>query len=162
MRNRLQALLKPNFISRQQLFGGTTWLVVLSKGLHGKSGHAPGKKRKKISPSQGCQIFLGAWYENWKKCTKWTQNVPNGHKISQIVSIKYYKRPLNKSTFSNLRPWKCFPKLVFLVWKQTIWQPWYKLITFDKKSLQNLSRRFTFGGTLYVPAYKYYKVRIEK
>jgi hypothetical protein len=22
---------------------------------------------------QGCQIFLGAWYQNRKKCTKWTQ-----------------------------------------------------------------------------------------
>jgi hypothetical protein len=41
---------------------------------------------------QGCQIFLGALYQNWKKCTKWTQNVPNGHKISQI-SIKYSKWP---------------------------------------------------------------------
>jgi hypothetical protein len=27
-----------------------------------------------------------------KKCTKWTQNVPNGHKIFQI-SKKYYTCP---------------------------------------------------------------------
>jgi hypothetical protein len=29
---------------------------------------------------QGCQIDLGLWYQNRKKCTRWTQNVPNGHK----------------------------------------------------------------------------------
>jgi hypothetical protein len=33
---------------------------------------------------QGCQIFLGPWYQNGGKCTKWTQNVPNGHKRSEI------------------------------------------------------------------------------
>jgi hypothetical protein len=46
---------------------------------------------------QGCQIFLGTWYQNRKnvpnghkmyqmdtKCTKWTQNVPNGHKMYQM------------------------------------------------------------------------------
>jgi hypothetical protein len=37
---------------------------------------------------QGCQIFLNAWFPNWKKCTKRTQNVPNGNKIFQL-SIKY-------------------------------------------------------------------------
>jgi hypothetical protein len=31
-------------------------------------------------PTQNCQIFLGTWYLNVKKCTKWIQNVPNGHK----------------------------------------------------------------------------------
>jgi hypothetical protein len=40
---------------------------------------------------QGCQIFLGAWYQNRKKCTKWTQNV-NGYKISRM-SVKYSKWP---------------------------------------------------------------------
>jgi hypothetical protein len=43
------------------------------------------------STEQGCQIFLGMWYQNRKKCTKSTLNVPNGHKISQM-SMKYYKR----------------------------------------------------------------------
>jgi hypothetical protein len=42
--------------------------------------------------NQGCQIFLGTWYQNWKKWTKRTRNVPNGHKISQI-SIKYSEWP---------------------------------------------------------------------
>jgi hypothetical protein len=43
---------------------------------------------------QGCQIFLGAWCQNRKKCTKcaqcteWSQNIPNIHKILQMA-IKY-------------------------------------------------------------------------
>jgi hypothetical protein len=41
---------------------------------------------------QGCQIFLGTWYQTRKKCTKWIQNVQNCRKISQI-SIKYSKWP---------------------------------------------------------------------
>jgi hypothetical protein len=43
-----------------------------------------------------------------EKCTKSTQNVPNGHKISQI-SLKYSKWLQNISTFSNLRPSKIYP-----------------------------------------------------
>jgi hypothetical protein len=38
------------------------------------------------------QIFIGTRYQNWKKCTKGTQNVPNGYKISQM-SLKYYRWP---------------------------------------------------------------------
>jgi hypothetical protein len=34
---------------------------------------------------QGCQIFLGTKYQNWK-------NVPNYHELYQM-SIKYIKRP---------------------------------------------------------------------
>jgi hypothetical protein len=40
---------------------------------------------------QGCQIFLGAWYQDWKKCTKWTQNVPNGHKSSHTYVRKIFQ-----------------------------------------------------------------------
>jgi hypothetical protein len=32
--------------------------------------------------AQDCQIFLGAWYQNRKKYTKLTKNVPNSYKIS--------------------------------------------------------------------------------
>jgi hypothetical protein len=39
--------------------------------------------------NQGCQIFLGATYQNVK-------DIPNNHKISQIT-IKYTKRPQNTS-----------------------------------------------------------------
>jgi hypothetical protein len=69
---------------------------------------------------QGCQIFLGTQYQNRTKCTKGTQNVPNGHKISQMA-IKYI----------NIFPPKALqnlPKSEFLVWKETIWPPWHAYI----------------------------------
>jgi hypothetical protein len=47
-----------------------------------------------------------------EKCTKCIQNVPNGHKISQI-SIKYSKWPQNIYTFSNLRLSKIYPNWDF-------------------------------------------------
>jgi hypothetical protein len=40
-------------------------------------------------PSAGLPNFFGTWYQ---KCTKWTQNVPSGHNISQM-SIKYSRWP---------------------------------------------------------------------
>jgi hypothetical protein len=49
-------------------------------------------KQGKMSGNQGCQIFLGIWYQTQKKCTKLIKNVPNGLKLSQI-SIKYSKWP---------------------------------------------------------------------
>jgi hypothetical protein len=45
---------------------------------------------------QGCQIFLDTLYQNGEKYQmntkypKWSQNISNGHKISQMV-IKYVK-----------------------------------------------------------------------
>jgi hypothetical protein len=47
-----------------------------------------------------------------EKSTKCTQNVPNGHKLSQ-VSLKYSKWPSNILTISNLRPYKIFPNWDF-------------------------------------------------
>jgi hypothetical protein len=41
---------------------------------------------------RGCQIYLGTWYQNRIKCTKCTQNVPNGQKISQM-SVKHSRWP---------------------------------------------------------------------
>jgi hypothetical protein len=41
---------------------------------------------------QDCQIFLSTCYQNREKCTKWTQNLPNGFKISQM-SVKYSQQP---------------------------------------------------------------------
>jgi hypothetical protein len=32
---------------------------------------------------QGCQIFLGAKYQNGEKCTKLPRTIPNVHKIKQ-------------------------------------------------------------------------------
>jgi hypothetical protein len=37
---------------------------------------------------QGCQISLGSWYQNRKKRTKWSLNIPNVRKIFQMA-IKY-------------------------------------------------------------------------
>jgi hypothetical protein len=39
---------------------------------------------------QGCQIFLGATYQNWEKYTKRQHNIPNYHEIYQMV-MKYTK-----------------------------------------------------------------------
>jgi hypothetical protein len=47
-----------------------------------------------------------------------TYLMPNGHKILQII-IKY-KNIFHSKVLQNL------PKLGFLVWKQTVWQPCYK------------------------------------
>jgi hypothetical protein len=47
-----------------------------------------------------------------EKCTKSTQNVPNGRKISQSF-LKYYKWPQNISTFTHLRPSKIYPNWDF-------------------------------------------------
>jgi hypothetical protein len=41
---------------------------------------------------QDCQIFIGTIYPDRKKCTEWTQNVPNYPKTSQM-SAKYFKWP---------------------------------------------------------------------
>jgi hypothetical protein len=67
-----------------------------------------------------------SWYMIPKsgKCTKWIQNVPKGHKISQIPNIPNVLKYINifrSNTHQTL------PKLGFLVWKQTIWQPCYSL-----------------------------------
>jgi hypothetical protein len=45
----------------------------------------------------GLPDFFGAWYQNRTKFTKWTQNVPNCHKISQM-SIQYSKCPILRAT----------------------------------------------------------------
>jgi hypothetical protein len=46
---------------------------------------------KKNVRHQGCQILLGTWYQTGKNVLpKGTQNVPNGHEISQMT-VKYSK-----------------------------------------------------------------------
>jgi hypothetical protein len=73
--------------------------------------------RRRQAASRGCQIFHGTWYQNGKKCTKWTQNVPKDDKISQMF-VKYSKWPWNISTFSILyNALKNCPKWGFLLWK---------------------------------------------
>jgi hypothetical protein len=68
---------------------------------------------KKNTSPQGCQIFLGTWYQNRGKCTKWTQNVPIGHKISQI-SVNIQNGPKLYQQFPiYVRPSKICPNLDF-------------------------------------------------
>jgi hypothetical protein len=61
----------------------------------------------KMTLSQGCQIFLGATYQNEEKITKWHKHIPNGHetyktveKILQMATkytiVLYLKRLQNK------------------------------------------------------------------
>jgi hypothetical protein len=78
----------------------------------------------RLCSGQGCQIFIGPKYQSGEKYTKLPQNIPNGHKIFPMA-VKYvdqmvikYTKIFRSKTFQNL------PKLGFLVWKQTIWQPW--------------------------------------
>jgi hypothetical protein len=47
-----------------------------------------------------------------KNVPKLSENVPNGHKISQMY-INYSKWPSNILTFSNLRPSKIYPNWDF-------------------------------------------------
>jgi hypothetical protein len=39
------------------------------------------RKSEEVRSYQGCQIFLGTAYQNGKKYTKLTTNIPNGHAI---------------------------------------------------------------------------------
>jgi hypothetical protein len=74
---------------------------------------------------QGCQIFLGTWYQNQKKWTKWTQNGPNGHKISQMSPnvCKIFQMAIKYINIFQSKALQNLPKLAFLIWKETIWQP---------------------------------------
>jgi hypothetical protein len=73
-------------------------------------------QRQKRASKQGCQIFLGACHQKRK-------NVPNEHTMCKMF-IQYlkctYKKYINIFQSETL---KMFPKLGFLVGKQTIWQP---------------------------------------
>jgi hypothetical protein len=53
--------------------------------------------------------------------TKWPQNVPNGLTIFQMA-IKY-------TNIFHSKALQCKPKSVFFVWKYTIWQPCFCVIT---------------------------------
>jgi hypothetical protein len=61
--------------------------------------------------------------------TKTGKNIPNYHKLYQI-SIKYNKdHKMDQVSIKYINMFQCktlqnLPKFGFLVWKQTIWQPW--------------------------------------
>jgi hypothetical protein len=52
---------------------------------------------------QGCQIFLGATYQNKEKYTKTGGNIQNGHTVYQMA-VKLTKWPLNIPTSSIATP----------------------------------------------------------
>jgi hypothetical protein len=69
------------------------------------------------------RFFLVQTYQNGEKYTKWRQTIPNDHKIYQMA-VNYSKRSLNRYTnIFHSKALQNLPKLGFLVWKQTIWQP---------------------------------------
>jgi hypothetical protein len=70
---------------------------------------------------QGCQIFLGPNIPKWEKYTKWQKTIHNDHKLYQKGSKLFRMVIKYTCIFHTLRN---LPKLGFLVWKQTIWQPW--------------------------------------
>jgi hypothetical protein len=72
--------------------------------------------------------FLGTIYQSGEKYTKWLQNyqllvkyicISNGNKIFKMTRI--YSNILHFKVLQNIS------KLVFLVRKETIWQPWFSL-----------------------------------
>jgi hypothetical protein len=72
--------------------------------------------------TMAARFFLVHDTQNREKCTKWTRNVSDYHKMSQM-SVKYSKKPKNISTFSNQSPSKIYPN----------WEFW-----FEKKHLATL------------------------
>jgi hypothetical protein len=98
---------------------------------------------------QGCQIVLGTWYQNRKKCTKWTQNVanppkniPNVCKMFQMF-IKYINIFQTEALYN-------LPKFGFFVWKETIWQPWSNVQTINFTPYQARFLWKTGSGTVRV------------
>jgi hypothetical protein len=71
-----------------------------------------GRNGAKCPCLQGCQIFLRTTYQNWGKIYLMTLKY-----LMSICTI-YQHSPFHCETLQNL------PKLVFLVWNYTIWQPW--------------------------------------
>jgi hypothetical protein len=90
---------------------------VLGSSLHRR--YSDFHEARILNRIQGCQIFLGTKYQNGK-------NIPNYHKLYQM-SMKYNKCRTVSMKYTNIYHCKTllnFPKFGFLVWKQTIWQPW--------------------------------------
>jgi hypothetical protein len=70
---------------------------------------------------QDCQIFLGTTYQNGKKYAKLPPNIPNGHNIYQMALNRTHF--IKYTNIFHCKTLKNLPKLGFLVWKYTIWQP---------------------------------------
>jgi hypothetical protein len=53
-----------------------------------------------------------------------TATLPNGHKIYQMTVCKTLQITIKYTSIFYSKVLQNLPKLGFLVWKQTIWQPW--------------------------------------
>jgi hypothetical protein len=68
-------------------------------------------------------------YQMSTKCTKWAQNVPNEHKIDQMVKkypqffLKIFQIVIKYINIFQYKALQNLPKLVFLDWKETTWPP---------------------------------------
>jgi hypothetical protein len=86
----------------------------------------PGSKADLIIPTRVARFFSTQYTKTWEnisnchKITKWPYNVPNGLNIFKMA--KECTKLFHSKALQNL------PKLGFLVWKQTIWQPWFQPI----------------------------------
>jgi hypothetical protein len=87
-----------------------------------KTGGDDTTRPRRQSRTRGARFSLVHDTKNGQKCTKWKQNVPNGHKISQM-SVKYSKWPYYISTFSNLWPSKIYPNWDFWFGKKPSGNP---------------------------------------
>jgi hypothetical protein len=59
--------------------------------------------------NQGCQIFLGATYQNGEKLTEWPQNIPNVHIINIPNGCKILQMATNIPIFVTSRHSKIYP-----------------------------------------------------
>jgi hypothetical protein len=69
--------------------------------------------RYDLSVCQGCQIFLGTTDQNGKNIPKWTQNIPNAHKIPNGIRID--QMALKCTNIFDFKTLQNLPKLGFLV-----------------------------------------------
>jgi hypothetical protein len=78
-----------------------------------------------------------SWYKipKWGKYTKWPQNIPNGHKTFPMT-VKLDQMVIKHAKIFHCKTLQNLPKLVFVVWKQTIWQPCSARKNDDKKGTE--------------------------
>jgi hypothetical protein len=70
--------------------------------------------------------FFLTQYTKTGKTDQIAAKLPNGNKMFQMAVV-YYKRPKNITNLLHSEALQNLPKLVFLVRKNTIWQPCYRL-----------------------------------
>jgi hypothetical protein len=69
---------------------------------------------------QGCQIFLDTIYQNGQ-----TYKLPLNDKLIIWNGRNAFQSPIEYINYFHSQALKHLPKLEFLLWKYTIWQPWF-------------------------------------